>query len=124
MELNDRLSFCPCEMAGAGRDEGEGARGELVTARLLEFLADAQDEGALHDGHVLVCWVPMWRNTVPIWHLDTQRKRPWLRWITFESGRLSIRRQRRWTRRPLRRRRRDHDMGFICFLCPKDAPRP
>lgn len=38
MELNDRLSLCPGEMAGAGGHEGEGARGELLTARLLEFL--------------------------------------------------------------------------------------
>jgi hypothetical protein len=64
-----------------------------VAASLLELLSDTQDEGALHDGHVLVRGVPMRWNAVSIRQFDSKREWAGLRRVALKGGSLSTWRQ-------------------------------
>jgi len=92
MELNHRLSLCRRIMTGARRHERERSCAELVAASLLELLSDTQDEGALHNGHVLVRWVPMRRNAVSVRQFDSKREWAGLRRVALEGGSLAVQR--------------------------------
>jgi hypothetical protein len=93
MELNYRLSLCRRVVTRAGWHEREGSCTELVAPSLLELLSDTQDEGALHDRHVLVRGVPMRRNAVSVRQFDSKREWTGLRRIALEGGSLSTWRQ-------------------------------